>query len=241
MTAHRRPEIRYSDAPRSICRWCGEAILYTEGVKQGQPDLRRRWHPECVDAYNASDPREARRRVRKRDRGICAACGLDTRVVKKAHRGRGSARALRDLGYVPRRSLWELDHIVPLIDGGGHELANLQTLCAPCHKSKTAAEARTRAERERSTTVIASDHAIAAMEAHCIDGDAEAISANRPEPKCDRAPDFSSVPLTDDERRPKRRRRADARSDEPLAAILERATRLNQRVESALRERRSGS
>jgi hypothetical protein len=54
-------------------------------------------------------------------------------------------RALRDRGFVPRRSLWELDHIVPLVDGGSHEPSNLQTLCTPCHKKKTAQEARERA------------------------------------------------------------------------------------------------
>lgn len=241
MTAHRRPEIRFSDAPRAICRWCGEAIVYPDGPKQGQPDRRRRWHPECVVAYDASDPREARRRVRKRDRGICAACGLDTRVVKKAHRGRGSARALRALGYVPRRSLWELDHVVPLIDGGGHELANLQTLCTPCHKRKTAAEARQRAERERSEATIASDPASARATAPGIEADGAAQPTRHAEPKTERALKRTAARAPDAERRTKRRRRVDPSADEPLAAILERATRLNQRVESTLRACRPGS
>jgi len=52
---------------------------------------------------------------------------------------------LRAQGFVPRRSLWELDHIVPLIDGGGHDLVNLQTLCAPCHRKKSIRENRARA------------------------------------------------------------------------------------------------
>ncbi len=91
-----------------------------------------------------SDPREARRRVRKRDRGVCAACGVDTYAIRRRHRGRGSTRKLRELGFKPRKSLWELDHVVPLIDGGGHELGNLQTLCTPCHKAKTTREAAAR-------------------------------------------------------------------------------------------------
>ncbi len=144
MTAHRRPEIRFSDAPRGTCRWCGEPILHESGSKQGKPDFRRRWHPDCVDFYNQSDPREARRTVRKRDRGHCAECGLDTNALRRKIRGRGSHRRLRELGFKPRKSLWELDHIVPLIDGGGHELSNLQTLCTPCHKRKTALEASQR-------------------------------------------------------------------------------------------------
>jgi 5-methylcytosine-specific restriction endonuclease McrA len=145
MSNHRRPEIRFSDAPRGECRWCGDAILYLEGSKQGEVDRRRRWHPECVDIYNASDPREARRTVRKRDRGVCAECRLDTNALRRQVKGRGRTKALREKGFVPRRSLWELDHIIPLIDGGGHDLENLQTLCTPCHKKKTAEEASHRA------------------------------------------------------------------------------------------------
>ena len=147
MSDHRRPPIRFTDAERGRCRWCGEAILHESGPKKGEVNRRRRWHPPCVDAYNASDPRELRRRIRKRDRAICAHCRLDTNALRRQVRGRGRARALREKGFVPRRSLWELDHIVPLIDGGSHELDNLQTLCKPCHKKKTAAEARERAMR----------------------------------------------------------------------------------------------
>ncbi|MDZ3745338.1 HNH endonuclease [Pseudoglutamicibacter cumminsii] len=32
----------------------------------------------------------------------------------------------------------EVDHIVPLEDGGTHDEANLQALCKPCHSSKIA-------------------------------------------------------------------------------------------------------
>jgi len=149
MTDHRRPSIPFTDAPRGTCRWCGEPILYTSGPRQGQLDRRRRWHPDCVDAYEASDPREARRQVRKRDKGRCAECGLDTYALRRSVRGPGRTGALRKLGFVPRRSLWELDHIEPLVDGGSHELSNLQTLCTPCHKQKTAKEARKRATQRK--------------------------------------------------------------------------------------------
>jgi 5-methylcytosine-specific restriction endonuclease McrA len=143
--AHRRPAIRFSDAPRGTCRWCGEPIRYPSGPKQGDLDRRRRWHPACVDAYLASDPREQRRLARKRDRGVCRACGLDTRRLDRETRGRERAKRLRALGFHPRRSLWELDHVLPLVEGGGHDLANLQTLCVPCHRRKSALESRERA------------------------------------------------------------------------------------------------
>ena len=38
----------------------------------------------------------------------------------------------------------ELDHIVPLSRGGADDESNLQGLCSPCHKAKTAAEAAER-------------------------------------------------------------------------------------------------
>ena len=166
MSAHRRPEIRFSDAPRGTCRWCGDAILHEGGARRGEPNLRRRWHPACVDEYNRSDPREARRRVRKRDRGRCANCGLDTYALKRSIKGKGSHRKLRELGFKPRKSLWELDHVVPLVDGGSHDPSNLQTLCTPCHKRKTAAEAIRRGQQRRSESRMREeDEVFAAVDA----------------------------------------------------------------------------
>ncbi|MGE4652537.1 MAG: HNH endonuclease signature motif containing protein [Myxococcota bacterium] len=149
LAAHRRPEIPFSDALQGTCRWCGEEILHASGPRKGEPNLRRRWHPACVDVYNQSDPREARRLIRKRDRGFCADCGLDTYALRRRIRGRGSHRKLRELGFLPRRSLWELDHIVPLVEGGSHHPTNLQTLCVPCHRSKSVREAAGRRAGQR--------------------------------------------------------------------------------------------
>ncbi len=115
-----------------------------------------------------SDPREARRRVRRRDRGICAHCGVDTYAIRRRIRGRGATKKLRDLGFKPRKSLWELDHRIPLIEGGGHELSNLQTLCTPCHKRKTAREATarraSRLENDETEVLALADRALARSE-----------------------------------------------------------------------------
>lgn len=51
-------------------------------------------------------------------------------------------------------SWWQADHIRPLVDGGGLDLAyfaaeNLMTLCCACHKAKTAREAAERAARRK--------------------------------------------------------------------------------------------
>ncbi len=211
MTAHRRPAIAFSDAPRGTCRWCGEAIVHAEGDRKGEPNLRRRWHPECVEAYNATDPREARRVVRKRDRGICAHCALDTNALKREVRGKGRTQKLRERGFVPRRSLWELDHIVPLIDGGTHALENLQTLCTPCHKTKTADEARLRARATQAETNAA--------------GAQEAAPEAAPDTGSgDRAPEIGAAPG----------RRSSARSGAraaDLSGLLEHADAVNARIE----------
>lgn len=65
-----------------------------------------------------------RRSVEARDAGACAACRRDGRA-------------------------WHADHRRPLWAGGADDLANLQTLCVPCHRAKTAAEATVRAFRRR--------------------------------------------------------------------------------------------
>jgi|HubBroStandDraft_5_1064220.scaffolds.fasta_scaffold35589_6 5-methylcytosine-specific restriction endonuclease McrA len=53
-----------------------------------------------------------------RDRGICARCG-------------------KQCG----RDGWIADHVVPLYRGGDGSLPNVQTLCVPCNKTKTAEDA----------------------------------------------------------------------------------------------------
>ncbi len=160
MSEHRRPEIPFSEAPRGTCRWCGDPILHETGLRHGQPNRRRRWHPHCVDAYNTTDPRELRRFVRRRDHGRCAVCALDTYALRRRTRGRKPWAKLRERGFVRRRSLWELDHVVPLIDGGGHEPANLQTLCVPCHREKSGRENRARAQQRRAVRRPSAKHGV---------------------------------------------------------------------------------
>jgi 5-methylcytosine-specific restriction endonuclease McrA len=37
-----------------------------------------------------------------------------------------------------RKSLWDADHIVPVVEGGGEcDLANIRTLCLKCHRAAT--------------------------------------------------------------------------------------------------------
>ena len=213
MTVHRRPEISFSEAPRGTCRWCGEEILVEAGDRKGEPNLRRRWHSECVDIYNASDPREARRRIRRRDRGVCADCGLNTYTLRREFRamGRGRTREMRKRGFKSRKSLWELDHRIPLIDGGGHGDENLQTLCTPCHTRKTAREARERAIRKGET-----------MNASEITLEIDSNDSDEPD---------ATIEIGNS--KPAERKR---RSAAPLDQLLEQADATNARVEQLLRE-----
>lgn len=39
-----------------------------------------------------------------------------------------------------RRTLWDADHIVPVVEGGGEcDLSNIRTLCVNCHRAATLA------------------------------------------------------------------------------------------------------
>jgi 5-methylcytosine-specific restriction endonuclease McrA len=131
MSAHRKPPLppHFDCTPVGTCRWCNQAIGLTRTGKES----RARWHPACVKEYQLMFwPSEARKVVWKRDKGVCRSCG--TQCERRNHG-------------------WHLDHIQPLIEAQGDltfwQLPNLQTLCVPCHKAKTALEAGARAEKRR--------------------------------------------------------------------------------------------
>ncbi len=130
-----------------LCRWC-------RGVVRAP---RLSWcSDKCVTEYRERyDARYQKRLVRKRDRGICQLCGLDVAKLERAVRAAlktSRAEALRVLvgheGYratdlrVRRgriRPLWQMDHIVPVVEGGGGTgTENLRCLCIPCHRRETA-------------------------------------------------------------------------------------------------------
>ncbi len=71
--------------------------------------------------------------VLKRDKGLCQHCIRDGQVVKAK----------------------EVDHIVPKYQGGPDDLGNLQSLCVPCHRTKTAFEG---ADARTSVKVIFHNH-----------------------------------------------------------------------------------
>ncbi len=58
-----------------------------------------------------------------------------------------------------RKSLWDADHIVPVVEGGGQcDLRNIRTLCVRCHREATRAlRKRLRARNDALRTGTAFD------------------------------------------------------------------------------------
>ena len=123
---------------RNLCRWCNLE------VPKGRQTFCSDW---CVGEWRLrTDPGYLREKVLERDCGICAHCGTDCLAAwRHLKRLRGAARlkALAQWGLPAqvrlRKSLWDADHIVPVIEGGGEcDLGNIRTLCLNCHRQVTA-------------------------------------------------------------------------------------------------------
>lgn len=163
-------EPKAPDSPQGVCRWCGDPIILNDPTDYRR--ARRRYHygdeheagdVDCLSRWKASTTWNAREAVRLRDleehgRLFCACCGLVVYQPGKPwpdrlHRLPRSERP--DLNpevaklYQATELPWECDHRVPLEDGGPHHIDNLQVLCVPCHRAKTAHEAAKRAARRR--------------------------------------------------------------------------------------------
>lgn len=57
---------------------------------------------------------------------------------KCAHCGKWCGRPGRERAYIPDDMKMEVDHIKPWSQGGSDELWNLQPLCKPCNRGKSA-------------------------------------------------------------------------------------------------------
>lgn len=137
---------------KPLCRACSKP------VPKGRRSTCSR---ECADTITLwFRPNYQRQLVFKRDKGVCALCGCDTvrlrHILKCTQYGvaRWARILLRFNAY---NSLWEMDHITPVVEGGGVAvgmtkeaiLANLRTLCTPCHKDETKILAGRRAAQRK--------------------------------------------------------------------------------------------
>lgn len=143
------------------CRRCKSPIQVTDKRKRSWCSVtchEAAWLDMSVSAQ--------RRAIFRRDRGICAMCGDNTtaglaftewhaRDWSNAAFDFFGRRFADDLYYALMRSKrreehqggWDADHIHEVFwgGGGGFNLENMQTLCKPCHKDKTAKMAAQRA------------------------------------------------------------------------------------------------
>jgi len=127
---------------RGACRWCGAEVPKGRFTFCGAP---------CVHEWKLrTDPGYLREQVFARDRGVCAACGVDTEALRKDKRKLDyAARRQFEKDWGLRRHLWDADHIMPVAEGGGEcDLSNMRTLCLPCHRAATA-ELRRRLARQQ--------------------------------------------------------------------------------------------
>lgn len=152
-------DLPFYTAPDGYCRLCGEPTI--------RP--RYRWHEGCLAEYEpVASQASLRRAVWERDRGQCAECpddasllprfseyrfpcGADTLAIGATcpETWRARIRGEEHACGPPIVVGWECDHVVPVEDGGEHCLANVQTLCIPHHRRKSALEAAARAARRR--------------------------------------------------------------------------------------------
>ncbi len=66
--------------------------------------------------------------------------------VQEPLQSRMVALGLRPCASTLKRRLWEMDHVVPVVEGGGScGIENLRTLCRACHRRETACLAKRRA------------------------------------------------------------------------------------------------
>jgi 5-methylcytosine-specific restriction endonuclease McrA len=162
-----RASLRKGANGRILCRWCDLEV----------PKGRLTFCSDyCVQEWRLrSDPGYLREKVLERDGGVCAGCGIDClEAARQLKRLRGAARLKASLdwgvgggsggasGRVVRKTLWDADHIVPVVEGGGEcDLANIRTLCLKCHRAATADLRRRRqsANGPAAESAAASDNA----------------------------------------------------------------------------------
>lgn len=122
--------------PGKICKWCGGGLPRFKKSFCSQHCIHE-WSMRTSTSY-------VRSYIIKRDRGICASCGLNTILFEqKINQKYGKKSAKRDkilkrLGFHPNRAICEVDHVLEVCKGGGLSGENNYIcLCYKCHKDKT--------------------------------------------------------------------------------------------------------
>lgn len=103
---------------RSSCVECGTPIIGGPYCEAHKPRPRESSRASYRAGYRDPNYHREKQAALTRAKGACERCGSGGRL--------------------------EVDHIVPLRDGGANTRANLQVLCQPCHKAKTRVDRRRR-------------------------------------------------------------------------------------------------
>ncbi len=130
-----RDSLERGSGGRPLCRWCNLEV----------PPRRFTFCSDyCVNEWRLrTDPGYLRDQVFRRDQGVCAICQTDTKAAfAELKRSRGAFRLKLlerwGLSRLNRKTLWDADHIVPVVEGGGEcDLENIRTLCLTCHRQET--------------------------------------------------------------------------------------------------------
>jgi hypothetical protein len=107
----------------------------------------------CLNmGYKRGQDYKHRQAVLERDKSICVICGLDCSRLKlvalrRWANGRNRKRLLRRWPWIAASRFsnepspgpyWQMDHILPVSEGGGERgIDNLRTLCIGCHSKET--------------------------------------------------------------------------------------------------------
>lgn len=137
------------------CRWCG------------RPCTGRRENfcsAGCAVEVAVRCERVALRHyIRARDHGICTDCDLDTEWLREeldTLRRTDRAAWLKQVGCLgftrkeALRSLWQADHVIPVVQTGPVGLDAVETRCTRCHKVKTRGEAMTTKPVKKSKALL---------------------------------------------------------------------------------------
>ncbi len=150
--------MQYDEDGNPLCRWCKSIV---------KPPKKTFCSKECIHQWKLrTSTSYLRKCVVRRDKGICAICKVNclaiTRGFKRPKRGetwpawKARVTALRKKYGIPkhRTTFYDVDHILPVAEGGGAMIddlmANCRTLCLPCHRKVTSAFATKRAKKKSS-------------------------------------------------------------------------------------------
>lgn len=155
----KRGKLERGPGGKFLCRWCKVEV---------KPPRRTFCSDACVHEYKIRrDPGYVRMLVFERDKGICALCGANTELTRKAYYlgllTRPFSGGYGDAWYAWKKQEreakkmfaleWAADHVLPVIEGGGEcGLENYRTLDTICHKKVTKAlHARLAAKRSQAS------------------------------------------------------------------------------------------